>query len=146
MNKLAMILAAVLVLAVNSAFANFVPGRVDTVVYCSTTLVNGYSFEVTNVEGTPGYFATISHGGVIGSTRLAGPIEVKMSSKGYVTTLVDVATGGQKLKLEVNQKLDPATQSSNPPSFSPNSRLSLHSPLPEEPSIPMYCKFPVHIM
>ncbi len=148
MNKLSMLLAILSLVVTNSAFANFVIGRVDVVVDCSTSLVNGYSLQVTNTEGTPGYFATISHGGVIGSTRLAGPLEVKMSTTNKLTTIVDAATAGHVFKLVINQnkQMNEVAQNPSDYSFKSNSRASFRSPLPSEPNLRMLCQFPVHIM
>ncbi len=146
MKKLSMAFAALTLLSVSSAFANFVPGRVDTVVSCSTTLVNGYSIQITSTEGTPQYIANIYHGGVVGNTQIAGPIEVKMTTKGQKTTIVDTRSAGEYFKLVIDQQLNPQPQNSNVFTFVPNSKAKLNLQLASEPSLPLYCSFPVHIM
>ena len=143
MNKFSIALAALSLLTFSQAFANFVPGRVDTAVSCTNTLVNGYSVEITNTEGNPADVFKLFRGGVAGYTQIAGPVEVKMTTVNYVTTIVDTATGGEKVKLVIDQNLN-KIPSNDQLKFNSRARIVLQQA--DEQDLALHCGFPAHIM
>ncbi len=139
MNKFSIALAALSLVTVSQAFANYLPGRVDAVVVCNTNTVNGITLEVTRQEGSTSYQAAVFHGGVVGNTKVAGPLEVKFTTKNYITTVIDTETAGQKLNLVIDSTLRPYHVEFN-------ARTGLNFDLAKASNLQMECLFPVHTM
>ncbi len=146
MNKLLIAVGAISILTASGAFANFQPGRVDTLVSCKTTLVNGYSIDIENVEGTQSYTAHFSHGGTIGQMPVANPIEVKIQyakPPQTLTTVVDAATGGQNFKLVTNPAI---VQPQDSLRLHLNAVVNAQLPAFSVQNLSMFCFFPVRPM
>ena len=139
MNKVATTFAVLICIVTVSAFADYHPGRVDTIVSCNAPEVNGYSIQITNVEGTRTLTAAVFHGGIVGPILPSAPtVEVAMTSQNFVTRIVDTSTGGQMFKLIVKQK------SGTTPTL--NSKVSFKLGSTEASNLLMFCKFPAHTM